>query len=594
VLQIILLEGWSQIFEQGVGVAGLWMSSVFFFTVLLWGRYVVGSLAVATVINGYNQEQVAERRSIRREAVKEYRVQLMKREFKDKLIQERIAAANRRPPEPPPPGVELAESQMANRHIRFQAASVMLFLMVQELTKDENLKKAQQVEKFMKSTSQKNPASDMKDADRSDGEGLGISSLKRPPKQRQADPKDADETDMEHGHQIKAAEQEMDLHAVRATLDKMTDLDQELYLREGLNVVDLGKHVATNLRAVERIHEDRIALLLEQAESDKVNAAFYRMQTINVKIKLKHIRFQIAGLRFGFQTGNSLFIFPPLHPVRVLACRMAFHRNTNRFALVIVVISCFLVALDKPDITQEQRIWLSLASSAVNLLFLVELVLKVVGLNFQVYISAAFNRLEFLIVLSSIADEVLNYLNLGSSVSVFAALPIIRSFRILRLLSRIQGLAFIIRAMFSSVVPLLASALVGFVICFLFGLLGLQLLIGRLKYCSDPLIQLESECVGLEASGTERRLWLNTPSHFDWIGRACASVYTISTGAGWNDVMYKAIDATESGMGPSRNNSPTLGIYFVCLVVLGKYMMLTLWTAILVDAFERATIWQQV
>jgi hypothetical protein len=393
---------------------------------------------------------------------------------------------------------------------------------------------------------------------------------------------------------MKEAEKTMDLEVVRAKLNKMSEIDQEMYLRDGLNVIDLGKHVATNLYAVVKIHEDRIAMLQAQADVDKANAAYYRQLIIPIQIKLKQTRFQIAGLRFGFQTGNSLWIFPPLHPVRVMACRIAYHPYSNTFALVLVLFSCFCVAYDMPGISQEERRWLSMASSAVNLLFLLELVFKIIGLNFQVYIRDGFHRLDSVIVLSSIVDEALKFLNLKDNVTVLAILPIVRSFRILRLLSRVEGLAFIVRTVSSSIVPLFNTMVVGLVICFLFALLGLQLLIGRMHYCSDPLVHLESECIGKEHIGMQQRLWLNAPMHFDWIGRAFASVYQMYTGANWNEVMYQGIDTTEQGSGPSRNASPTLGVFFICLVLFGKYLLLSLWTAILLDAFERATIRKEV
>jgi hypothetical protein len=37
-----------------------------------------------------------------------------------------------------------------------------------------------------------------------------------------------------------------------------------------------------------------------------------------------------------------------------------------------------------------------------------------------------------------------------------------------------------------------------------------------------------------------------------------------------------------------------LGVFFICLVLFGKYLLLSLWTAILLDAFERATIRKEV
>jgi len=47
--------------------------------------------------------------------------------------------------------------------------------------------------------------------------------------------------------------------------------------------------------------------------------------------------------------------------------------------------------------------------------------------------------------------------------------------------------------------------------------------LGRMHYCSDPLVHFETECTGID-NFKKQRLWLNAPAHFDWIGRAVASV----------------------------------------------------------------------
>ena len=68
-------------------------------------------------------------------------------------------------------------------------------------------------------------------------------------------------------------------------------------------------------------------------------------------------------------------------------------------------------------------------------------------------------------------------------------------------------------------------------------------------------------CVqGPDATTGQQRAWLNTYSNFDWIGRAVATVYTVSTGAGWNKIMFSSIDASEIGAGPIRNTWPSLGV----------------------------------
>ena len=139
----------------------------------------------------------------------------------------------------------------------------------------------------------------------------------------------------------------------------------------------------------------------------------------------------------------------------------------------------------------------------------------------QVYISANFNKLDFLILLSSLADEALKYFVFGGagSVAMLTALRIIRSLRILRLLSRIKGLAMMLGTIATAARPIVAANFVSMFVCFLFALLGQQLLAGKLHYCTDPLVQLEEDCVGVELSGAVGRQWLNRASNFDWIGR---------------------------------------------------------------------------
>jgi len=78
------------------------------------------------------------------------------------------------------------------------------------------------------------------------------------------------------------------------------------------------------------------------------------------------------------------------------------------------------------------------------------------------------------------------------------------------------------------------------------------------------------------------------------VTRAVSTVYTISTGANWNQDMFAAIDATEVGQGPSRNFWPSLGLYFIILILLGRYLIVTLMTAIFVDAFEKSNIKAQI
>lgn len=54
------------------------------------------------------------------------------------------------------------------------------------------------------------------------------------------------------------------------------------------------------------------------------------------------------------------------------------------------------------------------------------------------------------------------------------------------------------------------------------------------------------------------------------------------------------IDSTGVGTGPWLNTNPTIGIYFVGILVLGRYLIFSMYTAILVDAYEKTEIRRKV
>ena len=479
---------------------------------------------------------------------------------------------------------------------------MMLYGMVQELIKSETLSKPLQADKFMEASNKKIRSKQLLEEERQkeeeSAEKDAKKTLKTTMKSRAGKDNASQAATQEEQEEEKDAMQQvetmMDVEHVKIALQKMTDVEQEMYLRQGLDVVQLGTHVSHNLEATVKILQGRIDDLRAAATADPGNAAYYLQQIIPIKVKKRRIEHQVEGLKFGFQSGYSLYIFAPLSPIRVACCRIAFHRWTNWIVMVLIFFSCFTVAMDRPSLSISDKILLGTVSSFVNFLFFLEAVLKIIGLNFEVYISAPFNKLDFLILLTSLVDEGLRYLVIGDSVAMLMALRVMRSLRILRLLSRVKGLALMLRTIFTAIRPIVAANCVSMFVCFLFGLLGLQLLAGKMHYCTDPLVHREEECVGEELSGSATRQWLNEPSNFDWIGRAVSTVYTVSTGADWNRIMFAAIDATDVGKGPSRNYWPSLGLYFVVLIFLGRYLIITLMTAILVDAFEKSNIKAQI
>ena len=77
-------------------------------------------------------------------------------QFKEKVIRKRLAASRNKSHLPEPePEVQVAESKLRDRHMRFQQVNMMLFSMVQELVRSETMAKPLQVDKFMEASNRK-------------------------------------------------------------------------------------------------------------------------------------------------------------------------------------------------------------------------------------------------------------------------------------------------------------------------------------------------------------------------------------------------------------------------------------------------------
>jgi hypothetical protein len=522
ILQILMLEGWTDIFERGVEVSGLLMSAAFFGVVVLVGRYMTGSLAIASVIIGWREHSSGQFAIIRAEAVRDYRVKLLKEQYKDRIIRQSIAAEKHRrqvKPETTKLAAESIASTLTKRHEKFDEATRNLYLLMQDNGKYFDLRK-----KVI--SSNKNPiralaGQDVQDVETDDKDEMAAKqSLKKNFKRNLVVDKAQDEDKLA----LEAAESKLlDLESLKVKMKQMSDVQQEMYLRDGLDLVQLGVHVANQLEAVAEIFRQRILKLRADAISDKGNATYYLMQIIPIKEKARLLAFKIEGLRYGFQTGNSLYLFPPLHPFRVFACRLVFHRWFQIVVILLIFCSCAIVAADRPGLSQKDAAMLSLISTFLSCFFISEMIFKIVALNCQVYMSSAYNKLDFVIILSSIADEIMKIMDMASDSNLLKFMRILRAFRVLRILSRLKGLALILRTLWICVNPLLSSIAIVAALVFLFAMLGMQLFQGKLHFCSDPLISLESECIGTEASSPTNRVWLNQKAHFDWIGRSVAS-----------------------------------------------------------------------
>jgi hypothetical protein len=196
---------------------------------------------------------------------------------------------------------------------------------------------------------------------------------------------------------------------------------------------------------------------------------------------------------------------------------------------------------------------LEIGNLVLTVLFIIEFLLKITGLGFQTYASDHFNKFDAAVVLISIIE----LLAAGSG-----SLSALRAFRILRVLKLIRSwtsLQHFLYTVYLTVLDLGNFSFIIFLAIFIFALLGMQLFGGKMCGLDDGEV----------------------PRHnFDTLLWALVTVFQVLTGEDWNEVMY-------DGMAATSNAS---AFYFVCLLVIGNFLVLNLFIAILLTNFGQQEI----
>lgn len=218
-----------------------------------------------------------------------------------------------------------------------------------------------------------------------------------------------------------------------------------------------------------------------------------------------------------------------------------------------IILNTLLLSMEYHGMPRDYARTLEIGNLVLTVLFIIEFLLKITGLGFQTYASDHFNKFDAAVVLISIIE----LLAAGSG-----SLSALRAFRILRVLKLIRSwtsLQHFLYTVYLTVLDLGNFSFIIFLAIFIFALLGMQLFGGKMCGLDDGEV----------------------PRHnFDTLLWALVTVFQVLTGEDWNEVMY-------DGMAATSNAS---AFYFVCLLVIGNFLVLNLFIAILLTNFGQQEI----
>ena len=236
---------------------------------------------------------------------------------------------------------------------------------------------------------------------------------------------------------------------------------------------------------------------------------------------------------------SSLYIFGPHNPLRLAIAKVIYHKYFEYFIIGVILISSIILAVDGPAYSKDAPVYdkdlpnlqdklktvMDIMDTVFLFFFVFEAMLKVIVRGFIAhegsYLRSAWNVLDFIIVIVGLIAFGIEYSD-GSSRDLMAvrALRTFRALRPLRMASRAQGMKVVVNALFSAVPGITNVAFVCLLFYVIFGILGLNLFMGKMYYCGDAsniAAHLVPESVGvLDAAMTRAWCFRDDGAHFHY------------------------------------------------------------------------------
>eukprot|EP01064_Diplonema_japonicum_P003342 TRINITY_DN1216_c1_g1_i1.p1 TRINITY_DN1216_c1_g1~~TRINITY_DN1216_c1_g1_i1.p1 ORF type:complete len:2545 (+),score=649.13 TRINITY_DN1216_c1_g1_i1:280-7914(+) len=255
--------------------------------------------------------------------------------------------------------------------------------------------------------------------------------------------------------------------------------------------------------------------------------------------------------------------------------------------LVVIVINLIFIAVDNPSVEDNQpglyRV-LRVGDFVFVSLFSLEMVTKILAWGWCGFFNDKWNVIDAVVVVTSV-------------IGLFV--PTLRSFRSLRILRLVTSgspeMKVVLTAVMSAMPSIQNVIFVSTMVWFIFAIVGVSLFKGALYECSNPAIRTEEACNGtymmevreafgvsyVQAEASWGPIWFT----FDDVFESMFTLFQISVGEKWREMMYRTMDAPGPGRGPRLNSNPYGAVFFVAFIVLGQFFFVNLFIGVLIQSF---------
>ncbi|CAL8344953.1 unnamed protein product [Merluccius merluccius] len=293
---------------------------------------------------------------------------------------------------------------------------------------------------------------------------------------------------------------------------------------------------------------------------------------------------------------DSMFLFKATNPIRRICHYVVTLRYFEMTILLVIVASSIALAAEDPVCTNSDRNKvLRYFDYVFTGVFTFEMIIKMIDqgliLHDGSYFRDLWNILDFIVVVGALIAFALTN-NKGRDIKTIKSLRVLRVLRPLKTIKRLPKLKAVFDCVVTSLKNVLNILIVYQLFMFIFAVIAVQLFKGKFFYCTDSSMNTEKECQGYyidysrDKKEVKRREWKRHEFHYDNVCWALLTLFTVSTGEGWPQVLQHSTDVTEENMGPSRGNRMEMSVFYVVYFVVFPFFFVNIFVALIIITFQ--------
>uniref|UniRef100_A0A8C2PW83 Voltage-dependent P/Q-type calcium channel subunit alpha-1A n=1 Tax=Cyprinus carpio TaxID=7962 RepID=A0A8C2PW83_CYPCA len=301
-----------------------------------------------------------------------------------------------------------------------------------------------------------------------------------------------------------------------------------------------------------------------------------------------------------FQTMSFLLLIRLFMNFRYRFRRLCHYIVTLRYFEMCILL---VIAMSSIALAAEDPVWpesprnnvLRYFDYVFTGVFTFEMLIKMVDLGLVLHQGSYFrdlwNILDFIVVSGALVAFA--FTSKGKDISTIKSLRVLRVLRPLKTIKRLPKLKAVFDCVVNSLKNVLNILIVYMLFMFIFAVVAVQLFKGRFFYCTDESKEFERDCRGeylvYEKDNevrAQKREWKKYDFHYDNVLWALLTLFTVSTGEGWPQVLKHSVDATYENQGPSPGYRMEMSIFYVVYFVVFPFFFVNIFVALIIITFQ--------